>query len=54
MSGETNAAIAAALHVETSTVKTHLENVYRKLGVRGRVAAVAMAFDLLATGVSSP
>jgi DNA-binding CsgD family transcriptional regulator len=48
-SGQTNAAIATALHVEPSTVKTHLENIYRKLGVRGRVGAVAMAFDLLAT-----
>jgi DNA-binding CsgD family transcriptional regulator len=47
--GGTNASIAAELFVEPSTVKTHLEHVYRKLGVRSRAAAVAVASDLLAT-----
>jgi hypothetical protein len=28
-------------------VKTHLENIYRKLGARGRAQAVAMALTLL-------
>jgi DNA-binding CsgD family transcriptional regulator len=39
--GESNAQIAAALFVAPSTVRKHLENVYRKLGVTSRVAAVA-------------
>ncbi len=47
-SGATNATLAATLHVSPATVKSHLENIYRKLGVRGRVAAVAMALELLA------
>ena len=42
-SGATNAVLASTLHVSLSTVKTHLENVYRKLGVRSRAQAVAMA-----------
>ena len=35
--------IAADLHLSQSTVKTHLEHVYRKLGVSDRAAAVAEA-----------
>lgn len=46
--GGTNAAIARELFVEASTVKTHLENAYRKLGVRNRASAVAVIQDLLA------
>jgi DNA-binding CsgD family transcriptional regulator len=46
--GDTNASIARAMRVEPSTVKTHLERIYRKLGVRGRVEAVATALDLTA------
>jgi DNA-binding CsgD family transcriptional regulator len=38
--GKTNAEIAALLWVAPSTIKKHLENVYEKLGVRGRAAAV--------------
>ncbi len=33
--------IAARLYIEPSTVKTHLQNVYEKLGVSDRAAAVA-------------
>jgi len=50
--GATNAALASALHVAPATVKTHLENIYRKLGARGRAQAVAMALTLLPTGGS--
>ncbi|MFA5885313.1 MAG: helix-turn-helix transcriptional regulator [Acidimicrobiia bacterium] len=45
--GATNASLAATLHVSPATVKTHLENVYRKLGASGRAQAVAMALTLL-------
>jgi len=41
--GDTNVAIAAALHISALTVKKHLEHIYEKLGVAGRVAAVARA-----------
>ena len=43
--GHTNADIATELFVEPSTVKTHLEHVYRKLGVRDRLMAVQRARD---------
>jgi DNA-binding NarL/FixJ family response regulator len=46
--GITNAAIAERLHVSPGTVKKHLDNVYRTLGVHSRVQAVAATFDLLA------
>jgi DNA-binding CsgD family transcriptional regulator len=39
--GLTNAAIAERLWVSPGTVKKHLENVYAKLGVANRTAAVA-------------
>ncbi len=39
--GRSNAEIAEALFVAPSTVRKHLENAYRKLGVTSRVAAVA-------------
>ena len=41
--GLTNRDIAAV--IATSTVRTHLENVFEKLGVHTRTAAVARAFD---------
>jgi DNA-binding CsgD family transcriptional regulator len=39
--GRANAEIAASLSVAESTVRKHLENSYRKLGVSNRMAAVA-------------
>lgn len=40
-SGLSNADIAARMHIAPSTVRKHLENSFRKLGVRSRHAAVA-------------
>ena len=38
--GRGNKEIADHLYVSTDTVKTHLHNIYRKLGVTGRVEAI--------------
>jgi DNA-binding CsgD family transcriptional regulator len=46
--GATNVEIAARLHVAPSTIKKHLDAIYRKLGVSGRVRAVAAAAEILA------
>ncbi|WP_033291037.1 response regulator transcription factor [Amycolatopsis jejuensis] len=42
--GRTNSEIATDLYVTQATVKTHLANVQRKLGVRNRVAIAAWAW----------
>jgi DNA-binding CsgD family transcriptional regulator len=39
--GRTNAQIADALGVSLSTVKSHLRNIYRQLGVNSRLGAIA-------------
>ena len=41
-----NTEIAADMYVSLNTVKTHIKNVYRKLGVNGRREAVARARQL--------
>jgi DNA-binding CsgD family transcriptional regulator len=43
--GKTNPAIAALLYISSRTVQTHLERVYRKLGVQTRTAAAARALE---------
>jgi DNA-binding CsgD family transcriptional regulator len=44
--GKTNAEIGLLLGIRTSTVKKHLENLYRKLGVENRHAAALLALRL--------
>jgi len=42
--GHTNAQIARRLRISEGTVRTHLENIYDRLGVSSRTAAVTRAF----------
>jgi DNA-binding CsgD family transcriptional regulator len=42
--GHTNSQIARRLGISEGTVRTHLENIYDKLGVSSRTAAVTRAF----------
>jgi LuxR family maltose regulon positive regulatory protein len=44
--GDSNAKIADKLFVSTITVKTHINNLYRKLGTRSRTQAVARAREM--------
>lgn len=44
--GQSNPEIARALYVEVNTVKTHVKNLYSKLGVHSRVQAAQRAQEL--------
>jgi DNA-binding NarL/FixJ family response regulator len=50
--GATNAEIAETLHLSEATIKTHIGNIFAKLDVRDRAAAIVFAFDhgLVAVG----
>jgi ATP/maltotriose-dependent transcriptional regulator MalT len=45
--GKTNQDIAEILSLSLRTVKKHIENIFKKLGVENRTAAVLRAQDLL-------
>ncbi|MDH2903414.1 MAG: helix-turn-helix transcriptional regulator [Actinomycetota bacterium] len=46
ISGATNSAIGETMYISSATVKKHLENVYFKLGVRGRGELAAFVHDI--------
>jgi len=54
--GATNAEIAETLHVAEATVKTHIGNIFAKLGVRDRAAAIVFAYDhgVITPGANAP
>jgi DNA-binding NarL/FixJ family response regulator len=43
--GYSNREIAAEVHLSENTVKTHLQDVFRKLGARNRVEAAMLAAE---------
>ena len=47
MRGKTNAEIAVLREIRVGTVKKHAENIYTKLGVENRTAAVMKALETL-------
>ena len=51
--GKTNQEIGAALHISEFTVKSHLQRIFRKLGVGNRIQAVSTAFSYRFLGPKS-
>jgi DNA-binding CsgD family transcriptional regulator len=47
MRGKDNKAIASKLNISNSTVRSHLENIYRKWDVKSRTEAISLALDKL-------
>ncbi len=45
--GKTNLEIGRALFIEENTVKLHATNIYKKLGVKGRMGLVQLRFKEL-------
>jgi DNA-binding CsgD family transcriptional regulator len=52
--GLTNSEIAETLWIAPNTVRTHLENIYAKLGVHTRTAAVARLLGVDGVGTHRP
>ena len=52
LKGKSNKEISDLLYVSTETVKTHLQNIYRKLGVKNRMEAAVLLFSREGEGVS--
>lgn len=54
--GMTNKEIARSIDLQEATIKIHVKNIYRKMGVNNRVQAVRMVIqpDWCATNVSRP
>lgn len=51
--GKTNKEIAALNFVEISTIKTHINNLYHKLGVKNRISAIEVYHKALDTQKST-
>ena len=51
--GETNTVIAEHLYISVNTVKNHLKNIYKKMGVSSRAQAVAKYLETSKTTESS-
>ncbi len=52
--GKSNKAIARALAMQENTVKIHLRNIYKKLGVRSRCAAIVLAKNTMQSNSRRP